>query len=69
MTTSTLLSRLKSWEGMLFVLFLLTLLANSILAPEFLTLQNQINLFQLSIEKIIVALVMALIIILSLIHI
>lgn len=32
------------------------------LAPEFLTLQNQINLFQLSIEKIILALVMALVI-------
>lgn len=54
--------RLKSWEGMLALLFLLTLAANAWLAPEFLTLQNQINLFQLSIEKIIVALVMTLII-------
>ena len=55
--------KLKSWEGMLALLFLLTLAANAMLAPEFLTLQNQINLFQLSIEKIIIALVMALVII------
>ena len=55
--------RLKSWEGMLAVLFLITFAGNVILAPEFLTVQNQINLFQLSIEKIIVALVMTLIII------
>ncbi|MCW1920606.1 ABC transporter permease [Rhodobacter sp. KR11] len=54
--------RLKSWEGMLALLFLATLAANAVLAPEFLTLQNQINLFQLSIEKIILALVMTLVI-------
>lgn len=53
---------LKSWETMLAVLFVATLAANAMLAPEFLTLQNQINLFQLSIEKIILALVMALVI-------
>jgi len=53
---------LKSWEGGLLVIFLLTLSWNAAFAPEFLTLQNQINLFQLSIEKIIVALVMTLII-------
>lgn len=45
------------------LLFLATFAGNVVLAPEFLTLQNQINLFQLSIEKIIVALVMTLIII------
>ncbi len=56
-------ARLKSWEGILLVLFLITFFGNIWLAPEFLTLQNQINLFQLSIEKIIVALVMTLIII------
>lgn len=54
---------LKTWEGMLALLFVATFAGNVILAPEFLTLQNQINLFQLSIEKIIVALVMTLIII------
>lgn len=57
------MARLKSWEGILLVLFLITFAGNVVLAPEFLTLQNQINLFQLSIEKIIVALVMTLIII------
>ena len=57
------MARLKTWEGMMALLFLATFAGNVILAPEFLTLQNQINLFQLSIEKIIVALVMTLIII------
>ena len=57
------MQRLKSWEGILLVLFLMTFAGNVVLAPEFLTLQNQINLFQLSIEKIIMALVMTLIII------
>ncbi len=57
------MDRFKSWEGMLALLFLITFAGNVVLAPEFLTIQNQINLFQLSIEKIIVALVMTLIII------
>jgi ribose/xylose/arabinose/galactoside ABC-type transport system permease subunit len=56
------MSRLKTWEGGLLVVFLLTLALNVAFAPEFLTVQNQINLFQLSIEKIIVALVMTLVI-------
>jgi len=55
--------RLQSWEGGLLVIFLATLALNASFAPEFLTVQNQINLFQLSIEKIIVALVMTLIIV------
>ena len=54
---------LRSWEGGLLVVFLATLALNVSFAPEFLTVQNQINLFQLSVEKIIVALVMTLIII------
>lgn len=57
------MARLKTWEGGLLVIFLLILALNASFAPEFLTMQNQINLFQLSIEKIIVALVMTLIII------
>jgi rhamnose transport system permease protein len=57
------MARWKSWEGMLALLFVATFAGNVMLAPEFLTVQNQINLFQLSIEKIIVALVMTLIII------
>jgi rhamnose transport system permease protein len=55
--------QLRSWEGGLLLIFILTLVFNALNAPEFLTLQNQINLFQLSIEKIIVALVMTLIIV------
>ena len=57
------LSWLKSWEGLLLIILAATLASNVMLAPEFLTLQNQINLFQLSIEKIIVAVVMTFIII------
>lgn len=57
------MNRLKTWEGGLLVIFLITLAFNAVYAPAFLTLQNQINLFQLSIEKIIVALVMTLIIV------
>lgn len=52
-----------SWEGLLALVFVITMAGNVALAPEYLTVQNIINLFQLSIEKIIVALVMALIII------
>ncbi len=55
--------QLRSWEGGLLLIFILTLVFNALNAPEFLTLQNQINLFQLSIEKIIVALAMPLIIV------
>lgn len=56
-------SFLKGWEGLLVIILAITLAANIMLAPEFLTLQNQINLFQLSNEKIIVALSMTFIII------
>lgn len=61
--TSNPLAALKSWEGLLLVILIVTVAANVALAPQFLTVQNQINLFQLSIEKIIVALVMTFIII------
>ncbi len=57
------LNRLKSWEGLLLILFLITIIINSTLAPNYLRLDNWINLFQLSIEKIVVALAMAFIII------
>ena len=57
------LERIKSWEGLLLIILIVTVLANAALAPQFLTMQNQINLFQLSIEKIIVALAMTFIII------
>ena len=58
-----LLRRLRSWEGFLFACLALIIAANAVLSPQFLTLSNQINLFQLSIEKIIVALMMTFIII------
>ena len=45
------------------VLLLVIIVINSIQAPAYLSIGNQINLFQLSIEKIIVALVMTFIII------
>ncbi len=57
------LKRLKSWEGFLALVLGIIFLANVILSPQYLSLLNQINLFQLSIEKIIVALVMTFIII------
>ena len=57
------IARLKSWEGFLLLSLLVIIGINSSMSPEFLTLGNQINLFQLSIENIIVALVMTFIII------
>ena len=57
------LIHLKSWEGLLFAAIIAIMLVNSALIPQYFTLANQINLFQLSIEKIIVALVMTFIII------
>lgn len=57
------LNKLKSWEGFLFVVLMLIIIVNASLTPEFLSFSNQINLFQLSIEKIIVALAMTFIII------
>jgi rhamnose transport system permease protein len=54
---------LKSWEGLLLGLLVVVVIINIAQSPFYLRLSNQINLFQLSIEKIIVALVMTLIII------
>ncbi len=53
----------KTWEGLLLVILCATVVANALVVPEFLTLQNQINLFSLSIEKAIVALIMTFVII------
>jgi len=58
-----LLDRLKSWEGFLLVILLIIMAINSIQTPAYLSVGNQMNLFILSIEKIIVALIMTFIII------
>jgi len=55
--------RLRSWEGLLLVILLAVVAINITQSPAYLGLGNQMNLFQLSIEKIIIALVMTLIII------
>jgi rhamnose transport system permease protein len=56
-------SRLIGWEGFLLLILIVVLIFNSIIAINFLTVGNQINLFILSIEKIIVVITMAFIII------
>src|SRR5262245_63730221 len=57
------MSRLKSWEGLLLVLLAAVIVFNAVQSPVYLSMQNFVNLFQLSIEKIIVALIMTFIII------
>ena len=55
--------RLQAWEWFLIGVLMLIVVANSLLTPQYLALSNQINLFHLSVEKVIVALVMTFIII------
>src|ERR687894_2350449 len=55
--------RLRSWEGLLLVVLLVVLAFNVTRVPNFLTAANQVNLFQLGIEKAIVILAMAFVII------
>ena len=57
------IARLKSWEGLLLTLLVVIFAFNTWATPEFASVGNQINLFQLSIEKIIMALVMTFVII------
>tara|TARA_B100001123_G_C15275799_1_gene1012121 strand:+ start:858 stop:1814 length:957 start_codon:yes stop_codon:yes gene_type:complete len=57
------LKHLKSWEGFLAIILLVVIIINSLLSESFLSIENQINLFVLSIEKVIIALIMAKIII------
>jgi rhamnose transport system permease protein len=60
---SRIFKHIKGWEGLLLTLLIIIFLVNSYIAPNYLTMGNQINLFILSIEKIIVALIMAFLII------
>ncbi len=55
--------RLRSWEGLLLLILIVVVALNIALSPVYLGVGNFINLFQLSIEKIIVALMMAFVII------
>ncbi|MBL8093758.1 MAG: ABC transporter permease [Anaerolineales bacterium] len=57
------LKSLRSWEGLLLVILIAVVALNIALSPVYLGVGNFINLFQLSIEKIIVALIMAFVII------
>ncbi|HEU5098966.1 MAG TPA: ABC transporter permease [Roseiflexaceae bacterium] len=55
--------RLRSWEGLLLAVLVVVIIINIVRSPFYLGIDNQVNLFQLSIEKIIVALMMTAIII------
>lgn len=54
---------LGPWEAFLLAVLVVVYAVNASLGSDFLTVSNQINLFQLSVEKIIIALVMAFVII------
>lgn len=55
--------RLKSWEGFLVLILAAIFVINTLFAPEYLSVTNQVNLFILSIERVIVALTMTFLII------
>jgi rhamnose transport system permease protein len=57
------LGALKRWETLMFALLVAIVVFNSVNSRYFLSIGNVVNLFQLSIEKSIVALTMALVII------
>ena len=57
------LRRLRSWEGLLLLSCCVVLAFNVTRVPNFLTVTNQVNLFQLGIEKAIVILAMTFVII------
>jgi rhamnose transport system permease protein len=59
----TALTRLRSWEGLLLAILVVIVALNLANSPYYLGVENIVNLFQLEIEKIIVALMMTLIII------
>src|SRR5262245_36346310 len=54
---------LKSWEAVLTIILVIIVILNLLLSPFFLKVDNLINLFGVSIEKIIVALTMTFVII------
>jgi len=54
---------IRSWESFLCLVLILTISVNAVNSDAFLSIDNQVNLFTLSIEKVIIALIMAFIII------
>jgi rhamnose transport system permease protein len=60
---SSVWERLRSWEGFLLVILIVVVAINSLVAPNYLSLTNQVNLFTLSIERILVAITMTFLII------
>jgi len=59
------LARLRGWEGLLLVLLAIVVAFNLASSPYYLGVDNIVNLLQLSVEKIIIALVMTMIIIMG----
>jgi rhamnose transport system permease protein len=56
-------AQLATWEGLLLAILVVVVIINTTSVPGYLTLQNQVNLFVLSIEKVLVALIIAFVII------
>jgi rhamnose transport system permease protein len=61
--TRDVVRRLQSWEGLLLVLLVVVVVYNAAAVPGYLGIQNQINLFELSVEKAIVVLAMTFVIV------
>ena len=57
------LSRVRGWDQMLFVLFVVVVGYSALATPGYASVQNQVNLLQLGIERSIVVLAMAFVII------
>lgn len=57
------IKKIGGWNIFLLAILLIVVILNSLRAPNYLTINNQVNLFKLSIEKIIVALTMTFLII------
>ena len=65
--TERVVHRLRSWEGLLLLILAVVILLNTVLTPNYLIgdqgVQNQVNLWWIGIEKAIVVLAMAFVII------
>src|SRR3954454_23654130 len=61
--TRDMVRRLQSWEGLLLVLLIVVVVYNAAAVPGYLGIQNQINLFELSVEKAIAVLAMTFVIV------